>query len=439
MKRPSLFAVAALMAGLAAGPAAAAETTAFYSIDASITRGARLYENWALESTARAQILPNPAFTTKDVRVEAGDTWRCVTCHGWDYKGNNDFPSIRDRQGGDPAEVVALLKKAPHHLEELLHESDLADLANFVTRGQVDTARLIDSARRLKPGTGNFENTFATTCANCHGLDGGRQRGVPQIGETARKQPAKVLHVVLNGHAGGNMPALRAFGEAMAVGMLAYAQSLPGPNMAASIANGGRLYDDWLGATGNKQAVPHPSYPPKSTYAGVASLTWRCMECHGPDYKGNQGQYATGPHATGIKGIRAMAGTDPDQIIAILRNRTHLFGSVMKYRDLQDLANFVSRGQVDMDTFIDPKTRLARGDAKRGEAFYQTICAGCHGREGRFIAKRFLGNRARQEPWESLHEILNGHPDENMPALRELDQKVVADVLSYVQTLQDRR
>ena len=79
------------------------------------------------------------------------------------------------------------------------------------------------------------------------------------------------------------------------------------------------------------------------------------------------------------------------------------------------------------------------GDAKRGEAFYQTICAGCHGREGRFVAKRFLGNRARLEPWQSLHEILNGHPDENMPALRELDQKVVADILSYVQTLQDRR
>jgi mono/diheme cytochrome c family protein len=439
MKRASQFALVALMASLAAGLAAAAEPTAFYSMDASIARGARLYENWALESTAREQVLPNPAFTTKDVRVEPAETWRCVTCHGWDYKGSNDFVGIRDRQGANPAEVVALLKKAPHRLEEVLHESDLVDLANFVTRGQVDMARLIDSARRLKAGTGNFENTFATTCANCHGLDGGRQRGVPQIGETARKQPAKVLHVVLNGHAGGNMPALRAFGDSMATGMLAHAQSLPSPNMAASIANGGRLYDDWLGATGNKQAVPHPSYPAKSTFAAVPSVTWRCKECHGPDYKGNQGQYASGPHATGIKGVRAMAGTDPDQIIAILRNRTHLFGSVMKYRDLQDLANFVSRGQVEMDTFIDPKTGLARGDAKRGEAFYQTICAGCHGREGRFTAKRFLGNRTRQEPWESLHEILNGHPDENMPALRELDQKVVTDILSYVQTLQDRR
>ena len=60
------------------------------------------------------------------------------------------------------------------------------------------------------------------------------------------------------------------------------------------------------------------------------------------------------------------------------------------------------------------------------------------GSEGRFIAKRFLGNRARQEPWESLHEIFNGHPDENMPALREVDPKIIADILAYAQNLQEQ-
>lgn len=439
MKRASLTVLAAFMASLIAGVAVAAEPVRPGAEDASIARGARLYEDWAHEAREREQVLPNPAFTTKQVRVDAADTWRCVECHGWDYKGNHGFPSIRNSAGGNPTDVIALLKKAPHHFEDLLRESDFADLANFVTRGQVDMAPMIDSARRLKTGASGWENIFATTCANCHGLDGGRQRGIPQLGETARKYPSKVLHVVLNGHAGGNMPALRAFGTGMAAGMLAYVQTLPSQNLAASITNGGRLYDDWQGATGNKQALPHPAYPPKAYYASVPSVTWRCKECHGPDYKGNQGQYAIGTHATGIKGIRSMVGADPDQIMGILRNKTHLFGAVMKYRDLQDLANFVSGGQVDMDAVIDPKTRLARGDAKRGEAFYQTICVGCHGREGRFVAKRFLGSRARMDPWESLHSMLNGHPDDNMPALRELDQKVVTDILSYVQSLQDRR
>jgi len=430
--------LAAIAAALISTLAAAAEPSGTGSLDSSIARGARLYENWATEAVAREQALPNPAFKTKDVRVDPAETWRCVTCHGWDYKGDLGFTGIRDQKGGNADEVVALLRKSPHNLGDLLHESDLVDLANFVTRGQVDVAPLIESARQQKSAA-NWQNVFATTCANCHGMDGGLKRSVAQLGETARKTPAKVIHVVLNGHAGGDMPALRAFGEGMAVGMLAYLQTLPSPNLAASIANGGRLYDDWQGATGRRQALSHPAYPKTAQYADVPTITWRCKECHGPDYKGSQGQYATGPHATGIKGIRSMAGADPDQVTAVLRNRTHLFGAVLKYRDLQDLANFVSKGQVDMDGFIDPKSRKARGDAKRGEAFYQTICVVCHGREGRFVAKRSLGNRARQDPWESLHAMLNGHPDDNMPALRELDQKVVTDILSYVQTLQDRR
>lgn len=428
----------ALLAGLVTGSATVAQTSLSLPLEASIARGARLYENWAAESTAREQVFPNPEFTTKDVRVEPAETWRCVTCHGWDYKGANGFKGIRDRQGANASIIVALLKKKPHNLEDLLHEGDVVDLANFVARGQTDLTPLLEAARKHKGGK-NSENIFATTCANCHGMDGSLQRTIPPLGDTARKQPAKVLHVVLNGHAGGNMPALRAFGETMAAGMLAYVQSLPSPNVAASIANGARLYDDWMAVTGNRQAAPHPAYPPNARYANVPTVTWRCKECHGADYKGNQGQYASGNHATGIKGIRGMAGADPEKIMAVLRARTHLFGAVLKYRDLQDVALFVSKGQVDMDSFIDPQTRQARGDAKRGEVFYQTICVGCHGREGRFTAKRFLGNRARQDPWEAMHAIFNGHPDDNMPALRELDPKVVTDILAYAQSLQERR
>jgi mono/diheme cytochrome c family protein len=440
MQHIGLAIVSALAVCLAAAPTRAASPSVPLSDTASVARGARLYEDWAHESHEREEVLPNPEFKTKRVRVDPPDTWRCVTCHGWDYKGMHGFPGIRKREGAKPEEVVALLKTPPHRFGELISEKDLVDLANFVTHGQVDMEPLILSARELGPsGAAAFENIFATTCANCHGLDGGRQRGVPQIGETARKQPSKVLHVVLNGHAGGNMPALRAFGTSMAVGMLAYARTLPGQNLSASITNGGRLYDDWQWATGNRQALPHPAYPKSARYSDVPQITWRCRECHGPDYKGSAGVYATGNHATGIKGIRGMAGADPADIMRILRNGTHRFGSVMKYRDLQDVANFVSQGQVDMDVFIDPKTGLARGAAAKGEAYFQTICAGCHGLEGRFVAKRLLGNRARKDPWGSLHSILNGHPDDNMPALREIDQKVIIDILAYVQSLQSKR
>jgi mono/diheme cytochrome c family protein len=248
------------------------------------------------------------------------------------------------------------------------------------------------------------------------------------------------MHVALNGHPGGNMPALRTLGEETAVNMLAYLQTLRSLDLVASVANGGRLYDDWQVHTGGqRQALPHPAYPPKAYYANSANETWRCKECHGWDYKGDQGQYGKGIHATGIKGIRTMAGTDPVKTIAVLRGTSHYYGAVLKHRDLQDLANFVSYGQTDMDTVIDPKTGLSRGDAARGQAHYRTMCAGCHGLDGYFVAKRHVGKVSRGDPWHSLHNMLNGHPDDTMPALRELDPSVVKDILAHVQTLQERR
>jgi len=406
---------------------------------ASVLRGARLYDNWAVESHASAPNHLHPAFVANPT-VAVSDTWRCAQCHGWDYKGKHGIVGIRGRQHTDAKAVAALLKDSRHGYEELLDEQDRLDLANFVVSGQTDMQKLTDAAKRVQPGRTSTDKVFATLCANCHGLEGDRLREISPLGDAARQRPFEVLHVALNGHPGRDMPALRTLGEDAAVNMLAYLQTLRSVNLAASVANGGRLYDDWLvHAGGPRQALSHPAYPVKAYYAGSTTETWRCKECHGWDYKGNQGQYAKGSHATGIKGIRAAAGADTTRIMDTLRDSTHRFGAVLKYRDLQDLANFVSRGQIDMDTVIDPRTALARGDATRGQAHYRSMCAGCHGVDGRFVAKRHLGKASREDPWHSLHNMLNGHPDDTMPALRELDSTVINDILAHVQTLQERR
>ncbi|WP_296492542.1 c-type cytochrome [Rhodoferax sp.] len=372
--------------------------------------------------------------------VATADGWRCVECHGWDYKGNHGIKGISDRQKTDPTAIAALLKDANHGYGELLGESDRLDLANFVVSGQTDVRKLFELARQTKPAAANSDKAYATLCANCHGLDGARLRQMPPLGESARQRPYEVLHVALNGHPGGNMPALRTLGDETVAKMLAYLQTLPSINLAASIANGGRLYDDWQVHTGGqRQALPHPAYPPKAYYASAASETWRCKECHGWDYKGNQGQYASGNHATGIKGIRAMAGAEPVKMMEYLRSSSHLFGAVLKHRDLQDLANFVSYGQIDMDSLIDARSGQSRGDATQGAAHYRSMCAGCHGLEGRFVAKRHVGRISREDPWHAAHNMLNGHPDDTMPALREVDPKVISDILAHMQTLQERR
>lgn len=433
MVRRSLATTVVLLAIVVAPWASASDS-------ASVVRGGRLYDNWSLESKGRAPNHPNPAFKSKQARITRADSWRCVACHGWDYKGVAGIKGIGGRKKTDPLAIAALLMDANHRYGELLSEGDRLDLGNFVASGQTDLGRLQELALRTKPGQTMSDKVYATICANCHGLDGARLRQVPPLGDSARQRPFEVLHVALNGHPGGNMPALRTLGEESVAKMLAYLQTLPSVNLAASIANGGRLYDDWQVHTGGqRQALPHPAYPPNAYYASAAAETWRCKECHGWDYMGNQGQYANGNHATGIRGIRAFAGAEPEKIIALLRSSTHLFGAVLKHRDLQDLANFVRYGQIDMDTLIDPRTGLSRGDATRGAAHYRTICASCHGLEGRSVAKRHVGRVTREDPWHAAHNMLNGHPDDTMPALREIDPKVIGDILAHMQTLQERR
>ncbi len=433
MKKLALAAIAALTGFSAAGFAAPMD-------EASVVRGGRLYDNWIREAKERPPVEPHPAFGAKRAGIAVADTWRCKECHGWDYKGNHGMVGIRARQGSDPSAIVGILKNPTHRYEGLMRDSDLLDIANFVSRGQIDMQSAMEATRRAKAAPAANEKTYGTICAGCHGLDGGLSREIAPLGDIARQRPLEVLHVVLYGHPGGEMPALSALGIDVATRMLTFLQTLPAANLSASIAHGGRLYDDWqVEAGARKQSLPHPAYPRTAYFANDAQLTWRCKECHGFDYLGNKGDYASGRHATGIKGVRGMAGVEPARIAAVLRDATHQYGAVLKERDLQDLANFVSTGLIDMDAAIDRQNRRARGDAARGGAPYRTLCAGCHGTNGQLISANPLGRVARTNPWWSLHTIVNGHPDEKMPALRELGLPLLVDILSHVQSLPETR
>ncbi len=131
-----------------------------------------------------------------------------------------------------------------------------------------------------------------------------------------------------------------------------------------------------------------------------------------------------------------MAGAAPVTIIAILEDDTHGYGAVLSPRDLTDLANFVSRGQIDMWRYIDPETGVALGDKTRQASYFNSICANCHGKDGTAISTMpQLGRVAGQNPWEAPHKIRYGQPDENMAALHVLEMEVLIDILAYAQTL----
>jgi hypothetical protein len=212
-----------------------------------------------------------------------------------------------------------------------------------------------------------------------------------------------------------------------------------GESEAYSISRGGRLYDKWFKESKPAQTPKgeHPGYPKTGKYLGNKGADWRCKECHGWDYRGDQGVYKSGKHFTGIKGIQGMAGSDPERILAVLRDETHSLGqSGLTDRDYRDLALFVSRGQVDSSRFIDASSKSVAGNKMAGQGYYETVCANCHGLDGKEDDRMPpLGKLANDNPWEVLHKVINGQPNEEMPSLRAFDLQVGVDILAYLQTL----
>ncbi|MET0085452.1 MAG: c-type cytochrome [Sedimenticola sp.] len=205
----------------------------------------------------------------------------------------------------------------------------------------------------------------------------------------------------------------------------------------SSIARGGMLYDKWFKVIGSpKPDDNHPAWPASNTKK-KGNATHRCKSCHGWDLMGKDGAYASGSYKTGIKGLRRFDGKSNDAVIAAMKDATHGYAGKMSEQDFNDLANFVTRGQVDMDTIIDRKTKLAKGgDADKGAAYYNTVCAGCHDKSGKEPEDMPpLGKLSNKNPWEVVHKIQNGQPDEDMPAMRAFELQVTVDLLTYMQTL----
>jgi thiosulfate dehydrogenase len=208
------------------------------------------------------------------------------------------------------------------------------------------------------------------------------------------------------------------------------------------LAKGGLLYDNWPAELGIKIEKTHPSYPAEGRKKGA--LTWRCKECHGWDYKGKAGNYSSGSHYTGITGIRSYANINPIDIVRILKDDTHAFKGLLSDDDLDALALFVSYGQIDVDLYINRKTKKTLGDPSQGGRVYLATCVKCHGNDGKEISfsheekSEYIGTAANGNPWEALHKIRWGHTGTPMISLVFLELKEQLDVLAFCQALPEK-
>lgn len=206
---------------------------------------------------------------------------------------------------------------------------------------------------------------------------------------------------------------------------------------------GGMMYDKWWKVLNLKKPTEtHPSYPTTGKNSG--SSTWRCKECHGWDYKGKEGAYATGSHYSGIIGIRQAETLSNEAVVGILKNKVHQYGSLMPETALQQIASFVTQGQMDMEKWIDSKTKVAQGDAQSGAVLYDTLCVKCHDKENTLYLDQSgdaIGNSfeelvalSNKNPWETLHKIRMSQPASAMPSLFGLEVQQQVDIVRYLQT-----
>lgn len=222
----------------------------------------------------------------------------------------------------------------------------------------------------------------------------------------------------------------------------------------ASVATGGLLYDTWWKAVPNTKAPvgDHPMWALQTTNKLKGGATWRCKECHGWDYRGKDGAYGSGSHATGFPGVMAAKARSVDELKAILKgtaNPKHDFSSVLDDAALTHLATFLKHGPLDLAPVIAPKTKKPlKADADGGRRLFLLSCAACHGPDGAKLnfgkpdKPEYVGTVAKENPWEFQHKVRFGHPGSEppMPAGVELGLSIqdVLDLLAYSQSLRDK-
>jgi thiosulfate dehydrogenase len=238
-----------LLAAAQQGAPITAESDARYDPDLwDIARGGQLYDNWA---AALDKELPDPSHPSYPPvgKRKGGTTWRCKTCHGWDYMGEDGaygrgahytgIKGIRRMAGRPVEEIVGIFTDDTHrYTSEMLPEPAMRKLALFVSKGQIGMDQYIDrSTKRARGDLRRGASFFQTICAICHGFDGAEMiskretelavfgdRGF--LGTIANTNPWETLHKIRNGQPGVGMVALRVLSTQDQVDVLAYMQTL---------------------------------------------------------------------------------------------------------------------------------------------------------------------------------------------------------------------
>ena len=240
----------ALLAVVVLLVSAATSTQAAQAPDPGVARGAALYDKWYAVVGAAAPQGNMPIWASQKTNTRSGeDTWRCVSCHGWDYQGKDGayraganytgFPGVYQAAQKSTDEIVAALKgktNPDHDFSKYLDDASLTDLAKFIQSGTPDDNRYIDLvALTVKGGDkAHGKELYDGQCAKCHDADGTKTKfrldgREATLGTIAVVDPWRFLHKTRFGTPGTEMVVGYNLSWTAQDGrdILLYAQSLP--------------------------------------------------------------------------------------------------------------------------------------------------------------------------------------------------------------------
>ncbi len=426
---------------------------------AAVERGGQLYDNWWEVTGKAAPTGKHPLYPSSGA-AKGSATWRCVECHGWDYRGKDGAYKSGSHHTGiagikgtarTPQQLFDLLDSGSHKMGSGLGAQDLWDLVKFVKTGVIDTTAHIDDATLKSKGVASRGKiSYEGDCEVCHGADGRELdfanspylfRFLPAL---AVSDPYKTLHKVRFGQPDSIMAngAFAKFTGQEVDDIVAHVQSMQNKTLSgADLVRGGLLYDTWWKVTGGKApGSTHPLYPAAGKVAG--SDTWRCAECHGWDYRGKDGAYKSGSHYSGVKGIRQTSKT-AKAMFDLLSTGTHKLGGagLLADKDIWDLVLWIkgaARG-IDARKLIDSNNKFI-GTGSTGKTLYVSHCGSCHGLDGKKIAMgggAYVGALAKADPQRALHKIVFGTPGDKMAGGKAggLSLADMVNIGAYCQTL----
>lgn len=200
-----------------------------------LSLGGKLYDNLWIVLDETAPGARNPGLQG-GLSMPPQESWRCVTCHGWDYSGatigDTRFPGLMGLSGLE-ADIIKQRMLAPDHPFPMRALPDLAIdlLALFISNGLYQRSDFIGDDNRPVGDAEFGRDIFEGACINCHALDGrmylrGEIGDRSSLGWIARNRPEQALHKILNGVPGAEMLSLRFLSADQIADLFAYIQTL---------------------------------------------------------------------------------------------------------------------------------------------------------------------------------------------------------------------